>query len=540
MSSTSPVLLSAEDLGYTLPDGRRLLDGVTLGVGRERTGLVGANGTGKSTLLRLLVGELRPTRGHVARRGRVGYLPQHPARTLGAGATVADALGVGDTLDALDRVLAGEGTAADLDLVGARWELHAEIAAALGRFGLAYVEPRRPVATLSGGEATRLAFARLVLDGAELLALDEPTNDLDAASREALYAFVESWGGGLVAVTHDRALLARVDRIVELTSLGVRVYGGGWALYDAQRAAEAAAAERALDDARKSLRGAERQARETRERQQRRASRGAREAATANMPKILLGMRRNASERTTARLDAVGERVVAAARDRVAEARSRVEVRERLALGLPPSGLRDGKVVVESRGLTYGHSADRPLLRDLSLEIVGPERVAIVGPNGSGKTTLLRLLAGELALEAGVVRLGVDRAAVAYVDQHAGTRLPAELTVLGAMRAANPGLDESACRYALARHLFRGDAALAPVRALSGGERVRAALACALHAEHPPQLLLVDEPTNHLDLDSLRAVEEMLASYDGALVIVSHDETFLEAVGVERRVVLGV
>jgi ATPase subunit of ABC transporter with duplicated ATPase domains len=344
----------------------------------------------------------------------------------------------------------------------------------------------------------------------------------------------------LVVVTHDRALLARMDRIVELGPLGTRVYGGGWELYAAQRAAETAAAERALADAQRSLRGAERVARETRERQQRRASRGRRDAASANMPKVLLGMRRETSERTSARLDAAGERQVADARERVARARERVEIREQLALGLPPSGLRDGKMVVEATGLRFAHAGGRALLDGVSLAIVGPERVSIVGPNGSGKTTLLRLLAGELAPEDGTVRLGVPRTRVAYVDQHAGARLPAHLTVLDAMRRANPGLDESASRHALARHLFRGDAALAPVRALSGGERVRAALACALHAEHPPQLLLVDEPTNHLDLDSLRAVEEMLAAYDGALVVVSHDATFLDAIDMERQVVLGV
>jgi ATPase subunit of ABC transporter with duplicated ATPase domains len=537
---SSPVLLSAEDLAYALPDGRRLIDGLTLGVARERTGVVGANGAGKSTLLRLLAGELRPSGGHVVRRARVGMLAQHPTRALPPDATVADALGVAPTLAALDRVLAGLGSPVDVDAVGTRWDLHAEIDAALGRVGLARLAAARPVATLSGGEATRVALAALLLDAPDVLLLDEPTNDLDAPSRAALYALVEGWDGGLVVVTHDRALLARVDRIVELSTLGARVYGGGWALYDAARAAERDAAERALDDARRTLRGAERDARETRERQQRRLSRGRRDAARANMPKIMLGMRRESSERTTARLDAAGERRVSDARALVDRARARVEVREGVSLGIPPSGLREGKRVVAAEGVRYTPpGAAAPLLHALSLEIVGPERVAVVGPNGSGKSTLLRILAGTLAPDVGVVRLGVDPAAVAYVDQHGGALLPGDVSALEAMRRARPSLDERSLRHALARHLFRGEAALAPVRALSGGERVRLALACALHAERPPRLLLVDEPTNHLDLESLGAVERMLAEYDGALVVVSHDEAFLEAVGVERRLALG-
>jgi ATPase subunit of ABC transporter with duplicated ATPase domains len=162
----------------------------------------------------------------------------------------------------------------------------------------------------------------------------------------------------------------------------------------------------------------------------------------------------------------------------------------------------------------------------------------VVGPNGSGKTTLLRILAGALAPDAGTVRLGLARDEVAWVDQQAAG-LRDGWSVLENCRAANPGRTEHECRVALARFLFRGDAALVPAGALSGGERLRAALACALDAARPPALLLLDEPTNHLDLAGIEAVEAALRGYDGAIVAVSHDRDFLDAIGVERTIRLG-
>ena len=540
MSHAFKPLLGADRLGYSLPDGRTLFSELTVGFGRERTGLVGPNGIGKSTLARILVGELRPTHGAVLRGGRIGYLPQRRVPPAGPPPhTLADLLGIAHTIAALDRILAGSTDPADYDAVGDRWDVRERVAAVLQRFGLARLELDRPADALSGGERTRAALAGLLLEAPDFLVLDEPTNDLDTDGRHALYRFVEEWAGGLLVITHDRALLGRVDRIVELSGLGVRVYGGNWEVYAAQRAVEEDAAARELAHARTELQRTRRAAQQARERQERRASQGQKDAAKANMPKILLGGQKRRSEATAARLRRIHERRVDEAREKVAAARARVEERARLRLELPSTGLPAGKRVVVAEHVTFAYpGAAAPVVAGLSLLITGPERVAVTGRNGAGKTTLLRLLAGELSPDAGAIRLGVPPEAVAYLDQ-AVTRLDAGRSILDSFRAANPSLEPSATRYALARFGFRGDAALALVGSLSGGERLRAALACVLNAARPPQLLLLDEPTNHLDLDSLAAVEAALAGYDGALVVTSHDETFLEAIGIERVVAVG-
>src|SRR5690606_29095278 len=218
---------------------------LTLSIGRERTGLVGANGSGKTTLVRLLAGELTPTSGHIHRAAMVAVLPQdfRPPPE----APLATILRVNERLAALRRAEAGKASLEDFEVIGEDWDLPERIDGILARFGLDHLALDRPVGAVSGGEATRVALAGLALGRPDFLLLDEPTNHLDAASRETLYAFVEGWTGGILCVSHDRALLRRMDRIVELSSLGVRVYGGDYDAYRDRRALDDAAAEREME-----------------------------------------------------------------------------------------------------------------------------------------------------------------------------------------------------------------------------------------------------------------------------------------------------
>jgi ATPase subunit of ABC transporter with duplicated ATPase domains len=188
-------------------------------------------------------------------------------------------------------------------------------------------------------------------------------------------------------------------------------------------------------------------------------------------------------------------------------------------------------MVLSVEGASVGHAPERPILRDLSVSITGPERVAIVGPNGSGKTTLLALVTGQLQPWSGSVRIFTD---FALFDQRVSLLDPTT-SIRDNFRRINPAADENACRASLARFMFRADAALQLVSTLSGGQLLRAGLACVLGGPQPPALLILDEPTNHLDIDSIEAVEAGLRAYDGALLIVSHDEAFLEAIGITRR-----
>jgi ATPase subunit of ABC transporter with duplicated ATPase domains len=362
--------------------------------------------------------------------------------------------------------------------------------------------------------------------------VDEPTNNLDRQGRRAVIDLLASWRAGAIVVSHDRELLETMDAIVELTSLAATRYGGNWSHYRERKALELAAVRHDLADAERRVADLQRSAQATVERQAHKGSAARKSSARGGIPRILLGARKNKSEVTSGANARKAERLRDDARDAAASARERIEILAPLTVALASTGLPAGRAVLTVDAVTTGYAPDIPVLRELSFSIVGPERIAIAGANGSGKTTLLALIAGTLQPWRGTVDV---KASFAMLDQRASLLDPS-CSIHDNFRRLNPSAGETACRAALARFMFRADAALQIVGTLSGGQLLRAALACVLGGETPPALLILDEPTNHLDIDSTEAVEAGLRAYDGALLVVSHDEAFLEAVGISRRV----
>ncbi|MCC6734735.1 MAG: ABC-F family ATP-binding cassette domain-containing protein [Bauldia sp.] len=523
-----PTSITIAGLGYATPDGRPLFEKLDLAFGPERTGLVGRNGVGKSTLLRLIGGTLLPREGSIATAGTIGVLRQDVQGR--SGETIADLFGVAGGIDLLRRAEAGHASADEI--AEADWTLEARLDEALARVGLT-ADAATPLDALSGGQRTRAALAALVFAGPDFLLLDEPTNNLDRAGRASVASLLAGWPKGAIVVSHDRDLLDGMDAIVELTSLGATRHGGGYSAYRQRKALELAAAEHDLADARRRAGNAAQAAADRAWRQAQRDRRGRQREAKGDLPRLLAGLRKNAAEATAGAGARLAERQAAEAAAEAAEARARIEVLVPLTVAVPPTGLSAGKTVLTLDGVSVGYAPGRPVIETFSLAITGPERVAITGGNGAGKTTLLDLVAGRLEPWSGVVDVGVP---FALLDQRVGLLDPA-LTVRDNFRRLNPSADENACRAALARFMFRADAALQAAGSLSGGELLRAGLACVLGSV-PPQLLILDEPTNHLDLDSIAAVEAGLRAYDGALLVVSHDEHFLAEIGVTRRVEL--
>lgn len=513
-------------LTWSTPDGRRVFSDLDLSFVRERAGLVGRNGVGKTTLLKLIAGELEPHAGSVSVNGTLGLLRQ--TVQVGPGEIVADLFGVTESLVTLRRAAAGEASVDEL--ADADWTIEDRVVTALARVGL-NIRPEARLVELSGGQRTRATVASVIFAEPDFLLLDEPTNNLDRAGREAVVELLAGWRAGAIVVSHDRELLDHVDAIVELTSLGATRYGGNWSRYRELRAIEMEAAEHNLAHAEKTVVEVRRKARIAAERKDRRDSAGARNAARGDMPRILAGARKSNAEASRGESAKLAERQGAAALEAAEEARARVEILQRLSVALPPTGLAANRLVLRPEGATAGYNAGHLLIRDLSFSVAGPERVAVVGPNGSGKSTLLKLIAGQMKPLRGTVSVPVE---FAMLDQRMSILDP-EASVLENFMRLNPDANENACRATLAGFLFRADAALQTGGTLSGGQMLRAGLACVLGGPRPPQLLILDEPTNHLDLDSIEAIEAGLMAYNGALLVVSHDERFLVNIGVDRR-----
>ncbi|MGW7110193.1 ABC-F family ATP-binding cassette domain-containing protein [Streptomyces xanthophaeus] len=526
--SHAPAFITCSALSFDWPDGTPVFEGFQLAVGPGRTGLIGLNGCGKSTLLKLVAGELTPTEGQFSVAGTVGYLPQNV--TLDTELRVDEALGIHPARAALHAIEAGEATEANFTAVGDDWDVEERALATLDQLGLARIGLDRTVGELSGGECVLLRLAALLLARPDVLLLDEPTNNLDLRARRRLYAAVESWTGVMVLVSHDRELLERVDQIADLRDGEVRWYGGNFTDYEAMLAAEQESAERMVRVAEADVQRQKRELADAQVKLARRKRYGQKMFENKREPKIVMGARKRAAQESAGKHRIMHTEKLAEAKDRLDQAVEAVRDDDEIRIELPATRVPPGRRVLTLTDLHLAHGA---AVRG-SWELRGPERIALVGRNGSGKTTLLRTVAGQLA--------PVSGEAVAHVT----TRfLPQRLDVLDESRSVAenvarfaPQATNNLVRARLAHFLFRGARADRPAGTLSGGERFRAALAALLLAEPAPQLLMLDEPTNNLDLASVRQLTDALDSYEGALVVASHDVPFLESIGITRWLLL--
>ena len=514
------------DVQWHLPDGRPLWqEPLHLSIGRERLGIVGRNGVGKSVLALILAGRT-PSAGTSWRNGRV-HLAAPPLLSQDR-RSVGEAMGFGPVLASVERVAAGLAKPDDLVLADGHWDLPARVAQALAEAGLPGLRPADAVAGLSGGERMRVALAGAMASDAHSVILDEPSNHLDSEARAWLLGWLQAAKHTVVVVSHDRQLLRCVDRIAELSPRGLALYGGNYALYRAQRDGHASAAQAALQHALTERDAALARQRREQAARQRRQARGRRLARTANLPAMTINGLRETSEATAARdaqRDADKRRSVDRA---VRAAAERAEQPPAMSLALPTTRVPADKPVLQLQGLRLPHVGGA--LIDATL--IGPVRVAVTGPNGCGKSTLLRVIAGALAPQQGSATTQVRTAAL---DQDGGDTLPPHSSLLECLRTLACPLRGSELRARLAHLRLDAGRVLLPMGLLSAGDRLKAALACALWRKEPARMLLLDEPTNHLDLDTTLALQGALQGFEGALIVASHDEEFIEALRPTHR-----
>ncbi|WP_432144856.1 ABC-F family ATP-binding cassette domain-containing protein [Streptomyces sp. bgisy084] len=524
MPSASPSAASivCTGLGFTWPDGSPVLEDFPLVVGPGRTGLIGLNGAGKSTLLKLIAGELTPSAGSVKVAGEVGYLPQHAP--LDTALRVDQALGIATARAALHAIEGGDASEEHFTAIGDNWDVEERARATLDQLGLPGIDLDRTIGEVSGGESVLLRLAALLLRRPDVLLLDEPTNNLDRAARERLYTAVSGWSGVLVVVSHDRELLERVDRIADLRDGEVHWYGGNFSAYERALAVEQEAAERMLRVAEADVQRQKRELADAQIKLARRVRYGNKMNAQKREPKIVMNERKREAQVSAGKHRIMHTERLKEARDRLDEATEAVRDDDEIRIDLPHTAVPPGRTVLTLRALQarYGVSAD--------LDVRGPERIALTGHNGSGKTTLLRTVAGVIPPESGTAETHVP---YRFLPQRLEVLDPA-LTVAENVARFAPDATNNRIRARLARFLFKGARADQLAGTLSGGERFRASLAALMLAEPAPQLLLLDEPTNNLDLASVRRLVTALESYEGALLVVSHDLTFLRDLGITR------
>ncbi|WP_040159438.1 ABC-F family ATP-binding cassette domain-containing protein [Nigerium massiliense] len=544
--------LSCNALTFTWPDGTPCLADLTVSWGTGLHGLIGANGSGKTTLVRLLTGELSPTSGTAGTPARTLVLRQDLG--LDTAATVGELLGIGPILAALDAVAAGSVGVAPYEVIGDDWDIAERARAELDRAGLGDLGLDRAVGTLSGGQAVRVALAGVRLARPAALILDEPTNNLDGPARVRLADLLDELRARIpiVAISHDRALLETCDSIAELVpaeftrgnlqvAATIRRFEGGFSAWEAAIEAEQDAASRRVRDARSVVDKEKRDRVQQQTKQARDERRGRTFEQNKRHPRIVMRAEKRQAERSAAKSREVMADRERAAQEALAEAEEAVRESRDVYLDLPATSVGAGTTILELRlapgvrRVASGEEDEAALGTDVEHVIVtGPEHVRLAGANGSGKTTLLRRVLGVPAEEAPPSAYEVEYriAEAGYLPQR--IELDPGPTVLETVIRANPVASEQELRDDLARLLFRRERVFAPVGTLSGGERFRVALARILLASPAPRLVVLDEPTNNLDMPTVDWLVGALAGFRGALLVVSHDEDFLDRLGVHR------
>ncbi|MFJ4906876.1 ABC-F family ATP-binding cassette domain-containing protein [Streptomyces sp. NPDC093249] len=526
--SHHPTFISCRSLSFSWPDGTEVFDDLHLSVGPGRTGLVGLNGCGKSTLLGLLAGELSPVSGTVRITGELGHLPQN--LVLDTSRRVDEILGIDARRAALHAIESGDPAEEHFTVLADDWDVEERARATLDQLGLGSVGLDRTVGEVSGGESVLLRLAALLLARPDVLLLDEPTNNLDRHARARLHEAVENWSGVLVVVSHDRELLERVDQIADLRDGSVTWYGGAWSDYETALAAEQEAAERMVRVAEADVQRQKRELGDAQVKLARRRRYAQKSFENKVVPKVLANSLKSEAQVSAGKHRALHAERLSEARERLGAAVEAVRDDDEIRVELPRTSVPPGREVLYLRDLQLMYGARVAG----SFELRGPERIALVGRNGAGKTTLLRTIAGELEPLSGEREARVP---LRFLPQRLDL-LDDGLSIVENVARFAPGATGNTIRARLARFLFRGSRADQPAGTLSGGERFRATLAALLLAEPAPQLLMLDEPTNNLDMASVRKLTAALDAYEGALVVASHDATFLESLGITRWLLL--
>ncbi|OHE73154.1 MAG: hypothetical protein A2007_06400 [Verrucomicrobia bacterium GWC2_42_7] len=477
-----------------------------------KIGLVGDNGCGKSTLLKLIAQQLIPTSGSIEANGKLGYLPQK--------LELLDNLSLGEYLD-LDN------QTEDAPVFYKNLEYFLSI------LQLSRIDFSRLIGSLSGGERTRFALLKICLNEPDILVLDEPTNHLDCEGQKIFFDFFKKWEKTVIVSSHNRELLQQVEAIFEVSQCHLKIYGGNFTFYESKKAEEVLAAEKEFLSAKATLKKTERKMRQVSDKKDKSDRRGHDLRAEGGIPKMTRNAMKNRSENTQSRIAKNTQKALSSVQERKSMAFSNLEVKRTLALNLNEPSFSSNKCLLRIENISFSYDEKTPIFENLSLSVFGSDRIAIAGKNGTGKSTLLDLIAGKLEPQAGTIQKFSE---TAYIDQKLSF-LDEAKTILENVLILNPELAETEIRNKLALFLFFGTDIFKKAKELSGGEKLRLALSCCFLKQTSP-LLLLDEPTNNLDLRSIQVLESALKNYTGALLIVSHDDVFLQNTHVDRKISL--
>jgi len=524
--------ISLQHIFYSLPDGKKLFHDLSADFNFIKTGLVGSNGVGKSTLLKLISGELLPESGTIAKNGSISVLPQSHVQFDEM--MISDVLGITQKLKALRNISDGKGRTEDFNFLADDWEIESRFSEMMTKAKLSHLNAERKMQSLSGGEKSRILFLSEILKNPDFLLLDEPTNHLDSDSRNSFYELIKGWKKGLLVISHDRELLRLMDSIYELSPNGMKFFGGNYDFFSEQKKSEEQSAQSQFLAAKKELKKDQKHIRSEMEKLNKRKTQSRKSAINTGVSNMMRGIMQRSGENSAGKRKDIFDDRIEKLQNLVYETKSRLTENHRIQIDLEDSVIPKKKMVLSVRNLNYQfENGDRLWKENLNFEIFGPERISISGKNGSGKSMLCKLIAGELKTDQGEITVGIQK--ISMLDQSVSF-LQNEFTILENITLFSESkLPEHELRIRLGRFLFYNDSVFKKCGNLSGGERIRAGLACLLASGNAPELLILDEPTNNLDFASIEELTTSLSNFKGALIVISHDQDFLGEIKISKR-----
>lgn len=528
-------MLIIQNISYTHPNKDLLFDNLNLILNNhQKVALIGNNGIGKSILLKIIANELPISDGQLNVDTKPYYIPQVFGQYNHL--TIAQALGVDDKLDALTEILDGNATEENYTLLDDNWTIEERCHESLQHWQLYDLKLTERMGTLSGGQKAKVFLAGISLHQPELILMDEPSNHLDVSGRELLYNFIKATKSTLIVVSHDRKLLNILSTVYELSKQGIKIYGGNYEFYTEQKKIESTALSQDIHSKEKAFRKAKEKERKTLEQQQKLNSRGKGKQEKAGVARIMMNTLRNNAENSTSRIKSIHHEKIDGISQELHGLRSNLADIDKMKFGFDNSPLHKGKVLFKADNLIVTYDK-QPLWNDkLSLQLTSGERVALTGKNGSGKTTLIRVILGDLKPLSGTIYRTENKSV--YIDQDYSL-IDNQLNVYEQAQSFNlSALLEHEIKIRLNRFLFAKEDWNKVCGTLSGGERMRLMLCCLTINNQSPDIIILDEPTNNLDIQNIEILTSAINAYQGTLIVVSHDEYFLEQINIDRTITL--
>jgi ATPase subunit of ABC transporter with duplicated ATPase domains len=521
-----------KSLTYVHPDRETLFENINFSVARgDRAALVGNNGVGKSTILQVIAGRLQPTAGEIITSDAVLYIPQHLGQYDQL--SISEALRVDKKLRALHAILDGDASTDNFTNLGDEWDIEEKIQHALEFWRLDYLNISQTMNTLSGGEKTKVFLAGILLHSPEIVLLDEPSNHLDGFGRSQLYDFITKTKATVLLVSHDRALLNLTGTTLDLGKNKVEVYGGNYDFYKEQKDTQLESLLSQIDEKEKNLKRARENARDIAEQRQKKEVRGKIRGQSQSLPRIIAGGLKRNAEQSTARLQNTHNQKISDVTDNVKEMRQQIQQHLVLKIDLKHSNLHKGKLLIDAKQISFRYG-EKDLWKGLSFQVHSGDRIHIEGRNGSGKTTLLSMITGKFRPTAGqFFRADFD---YLYLDQKY-TLIDPNVSLFEQVQKFNSrNLAEHELKSMLHYYQFPGDTWDRKCTGLSGGEKMKLSLCCLAVNNHTPDVLILDEPTNNLDIKSLEVLTLAVKSFNGTLLVISHDHYFIRDVGIDTHI----